>query len=147
MQVSTNDGGSLEWVGGTPVYRHFMAASNEISSPRVLVCPGDGERKPAISFTNLMNENISYIINLSADATNHHPKLLTGDRHLIRNGIQYANGSYLISTQQVLTWGLKPHERGGNIALTDGSVQQVNDHSLQSAILNANSPTNWLAFP
>jgi hypothetical protein len=124
-----------------------MAGSNEIGSLKVLICPGDDERKPALSWASLKNENISYFLNLSAIETSDHPQLLSGDRHLTQNGIQYTNGSYLISTQQMLTWGLKPHERGGNIALTDGSVQQVNDHSLQSAILNANSPTNWLAFP
>lgn len=147
MQVSTNQGGSLEWVGSKQVYRHFMAAGNEIGSPKVLICPQDRERIPAMSFSNLVNENISYFINLTANASNDHPQLVSGDRHLTRNGIQYSNGSYLISTQQVLTWGLKPHEHGGNIALTDLSVQQTRNETLQSAIINAQSPTNWLAFP
>ena len=73
--------------------------------------------------------------------------MLIGDRHLTRNGTQYANGSYLISTQQVLTWGKKPHKYAGNIGLSDGSVQQTTDQTLQLAIINAKLPTNWLAFP
>lgn len=146
MQVSTNKSGSLEWIASKDVYRHFMAASNEIGSPKVLRCPDDLQRSPVPTFPELSNKSLSYFLNLSASEKDLYGVLI-GDRHLTRNGTQYANGSYLISTQQVLTWGKKPHKYAGNIGLSDGSVQQVSDQTLRSAILNAKSPTNWLAFP
>jgi hypothetical protein len=147
MQVSTNEGGSLEWTGTKEVYRHFVVASNEIASPKVLVCHAEPVYQPARFFSDLHNENISYFLNLSAIETNDHPQLLSGDRNLTQNGIQYTNGSYLISTQQTLAWGNKLHKNTGNISLTDGSVQQTSDQKLQSLISQLGPPTNWLAFP
>ena len=41
FQVSTNQGGSLEYVGSKEVYRHFLVVSNELSNPKVLRCPCD----------------------------------------------------------------------------------------------------------
>ncbi|MDO9066402.1 MAG: type II secretion system protein, partial [Chloroflexota bacterium] len=147
MQVSTNKRGSLEWIESKDVYRHFMAASNEIASPKVLRCPEDLERSRVATFPDLSNKSLSYFLNLSASEKKTSVQLFIGDRHLTHKGIQYSNGSYLIPTQQVLTWGKKPHRYAGNIGLSDGSVQQVSARSLQSAILNTQSPTNWLAFP
>lgn len=36
-QVSTNQGGSMEFVFTRDVFRHFQVASNEMSSPKILV--------------------------------------------------------------------------------------------------------------
>jgi competence protein ComGC len=146
MQVFTNSGSSLKRISNKEVYRYFIVASNEIASPKVLRCPEDLERNPVATFPELSNKSLSYFLNLSA-LENEPSGVLIGDRHLTRNGTQYANGSYLISTQQVLTWGKESHKFGGNIGLSDGSVQQTTDQTLQSVILNAKSPTNWLAFP
>jgi Tfp pilus assembly protein PilE len=136
MQVSTNKSGSMEWIESKDVYRHFMVASNEIVSPKVLWCPQDLERSPVATFPELSNKSLSYFLNLSASQKDPYGVFI-GDRHLTHNGTQYGNGSYLISTQQVLTWGKKPHKHVGNIGLTDGSVQQTSDQSLQSAMNGA----------
>src|SRR6201999_871987 len=41
MSVSQTNGGTMEFVTGTNAFRHFLAASNEVSTPWVLTCPAD----------------------------------------------------------------------------------------------------------
>ena len=68
MRVSTNEGGSREFSSTTEVFRHFQALSNELNSPKLLVCPLDSERRCAQDFkTGLANRNLSYFLCLDAD--------------------------------------------------------------------------------
>src|SRR5687767_10120129 len=48
MQVSTNEGGSSEWAPASvaentskakAIYKHFAALSNELSTPKIVICP------------------------------------------------------------------------------------------------------------
>ena len=152
MQISTNGstslaGGSKAWVGSTNVYRHFLAISNEIGSPKILACPVDKQRTFAQSFTNLANQHVSYWLELNARDKD--PiSLLTGDRNLATNGVFLNNGCYLIATQQTLAWdGKRLHGAAGNIGLSDCSVQQCNTTNLGRARLSQPFATNWLAIP
>src|SRR5664279_412414 len=59
FNVSTNAGGTREFCAmgsdgfdGNTV-QHFQVMSNELSTPRILVCPKDRSRKPAIGFASL----------------------------------------------------------------------------------------------
>ena len=50
MQVSTNAGGSSEYAAlPLAVFRHFQAMSNELSTPKIVVCPSD-QRVEATTF-------------------------------------------------------------------------------------------------
>jgi hypothetical protein len=53
---------------------HFMVMSNELSSTRILTCPVDATRTPAIDFLNLTLTNVSYQVasgsNCNPDNTN-----------------------------------------------------------------------------
>src|SRR4051812_8284753 len=88
MQVSTNDGGSLEFMRlatnfGGEIYfsfRHFQAMARELDTPKILVCPTD-TRLPAEDFFSLKNDNISYFITGTAEYDN--PlSILSGDRNI-----------------------------------------------------------------
>lgn len=76
MEVSTNDGGSLELVAAGLQgprrfyysYRYFLPLAADLGTPAALVCPADEERSPAASFTVFNNENLSYLIGLRAVA-------------------------------------------------------------------------------
>jgi len=64
--VSTNAGGTREWVrpstDGTdrnPAL-HFQILSNELSTPKILVCPGDASKIAALDFRNLSAANVTY---------------------------------------------------------------------------------------
>jgi hypothetical protein len=68
FNVSTNSGGTLELCAPGPdgydrnAALHFMVMSNELSTPRVLVCPSDSRKSFALSFQNLQPANVTYLL-------------------------------------------------------------------------------------
>lgn len=64
--LSTNAGGTLEYCArdghgyDSNAFLHFMVASNELSTPRALVCPQDHPKHAAPSFAQLRPQNVSY---------------------------------------------------------------------------------------
>ena len=66
MRLSTNQGGSLEFVNEGAALRHFLALSNELSTPLILACPLDTKRKPANNFALAQHVNVSYFVGLDA---------------------------------------------------------------------------------
>jgi len=66
FNVSTNDGGTMELcsVGEDGFARnpalHLQVMSNELNTPKILVCPEDYSKIPAASFGLLRPENITY---------------------------------------------------------------------------------------
>src|SRR5437016_2262851 len=90
MNLSTNAGGSSEYNtlgNGQNTYQHFLALSNELSTPKVVICPSDPGRYEATNFLDLRNAtkarnlSVSYFIGIDADETR--PQmLLSGDRNM-----------------------------------------------------------------
>ena len=66
FNVSTNQGGTLELCrpGSDGFDRnavfHFQVLSNELSTPKILVCPADRKKHPARNFESLQAQNVSY---------------------------------------------------------------------------------------
>lgn len=121
MAVSTNDGGSLEYVGTGRVFLHFQVVSNEIQSPRVLVCPQDTRRSPVKFGSSLQNANVSYF--LGVDANEMRPTdILSGDRN-VTNGTRVTKGLMTITPNSRIGWEHGPHNGYGNILMADISVQ------------------------
>lgn len=81
-EVSRMDGGSLEDAENPmAIYRHFRALSNELATPKIVVCPNDKDRRVAKQFDQLdSNSCVSYCINLGK--TNE-TGLLAGDRNIV----------------------------------------------------------------
>jgi type II secretory pathway pseudopilin PulG len=128
MAVSTNDGGTRELVVGGETYRHFLALSNELSSPKVLVCPVDSARLRVADFSKLANSNLSYFVGL--DAEEGQPQMiLSGDRN-ITGGTTTDEGVTYFRTNSLAGWTSGLHSNCGNLGLADGSVQTVNGASL-----------------
>src|SRR5258706_1380047 len=68
MQVSVTNGGTMEMVDSGKTFMHFAAISNELSTPKVLVCPADRTRKRAADFcADLDNAKISYFVGVDAN--------------------------------------------------------------------------------
>jgi len=105
FNVSTNKGGTLELcsVGNDGFDRnaafHFMVMSNELSTPKILVCPADSKKQPALDFLSLQPANVSYQMhsgtNLSETAPeeilvvcpiHHHVLLCDGSVQTMRKG-------------------------------------------------------------
>lgn len=145
MLISTNDGGSLEFVAAGNAYAHFRCLSNELAVTKILTCPAD-DREPAAGFSQLRNENLSYFVNLETDETR--PQLLlAGDRLMEVDG-KPARGVVLLSANSPVNWLPGTHAVGeGNVGLADGSVQQLTSRRLQEQTRLPDIGTNRLAFP
>ena len=65
--------------------------------------------------------------------------LLIGDRNITK-GLAPVNGLLVISPARAAGWTREMHDRQGNIALTDGSVQQFTSSRL-------NAGTNRIVIP
>jgi prepilin-type processing-associated H-X9-DG protein len=143
--VPATNGGSMEYTTGTNVWRHFEVMSNELSTPKVLVCPADADRIEATSFTWLNNSNVSFFFGIDATETN--PQMfLSGDRNLT-NGTQVKNGIMVLTGAKPTSWTSEMHKKAGNIAFADGGAQQMNIARLRNAVTNTGFPTNRLQMP
>jgi prepilin-type processing-associated H-X9-DG protein len=147
MQYPSIQGGSMESVTNGAVFHTFQVMSNELSEPKILVCPMD-DRRPVTNFHDLSNLAISYFVNV--DALDIEPfSFLTGDRNLT-NGPLSSTRLLSISTNSTLGWSENLHRFVGNICFADGSVQTRTTPELKPAVtnmLNGNYPLYRLAFP
>jgi len=157
--------------GAPYMYQVFQVMSNELGTPRMLVCPADRDRTYATNlgghFTALGNIAVSYFVGKDADEKNPQ-QFLAGDRNI---GIKPTNGwsgndpdggvtgfspnsgkvgSYRSLTNYVndprLQWTDKLHQSKGNVALADGSVQQFTSSKMRAGITNAGDAA-WTYFP
>lgn len=135
MALSTNDGGSLEYVesgfqSGPTFYTafyHFQALSNELVFPRILTCPMDMARSAASNFPSLQNRNLSYFAGVSS--TFDKPEsILAGDRNLATNS-WFQPTILQIGLNSRLWWTWEMHQHKGNMLFADGHAEQWNDSS------------------
>ena len=79
FNVSTNKGGTLELclLGSDGFDRnaafHFQVMSNELSTPKILVCPADSKRQPAPDFLSLRPANVSYQVRSGPNVSDTNP--------------------------------------------------------------------------
>jgi hypothetical protein len=113
--------------------------SNELSTPKILVCPAD-TRTAANNFIRLKNQNVSYFVGL--DAADPNPQmLLDGDRNLTSDNAP-ENGILKLVPGGPLSWTETIHVNQGNLGLADGSVQQFSNSALREALKNSGAATN-----
>src|SRR5450759_5176243 len=144
MSVPAKKGGTMEFVEGGNAFRHFQVMSNELTTPKLLVCPAD-IRQAAARFVNLQNENISYFVGLDANDTQ--PQMfLSGDRN-IDNGTPPIHTVLELRSEIPAHWTETIHNNQGNVGLSDGSVQQLTSARLQQALQNTGDSTNRIALP
>jgi len=137
--VPQTNGGTMEFATSTQVWRHFQIASNEMNSPKILYCPSDTGRSRANGWQpSISNGNVSYFIGLDADETKPQT-ILAGDRNVSTNGV-IASGFISIQGATTVGWGPGIHPEGGNIALGDGSAQQVSGAAFSKQISNLQIP-------
>jgi type II secretory pathway pseudopilin PulG len=139
MDVSTDKGGTMEYTDGANTFQHFQVMSNELSTPKILICPQD-TRIAAEDFVQLKNQNVSYFVDLDANEENPQ-RFLTGDRNLTADNAP-ENGILKLVPGQSVSWTETMHVNSGNIALTDGSVQTLSNSGLRDALQNSGAPTN-----
>lgn len=145
--LSQTNGGTMEFITGPNAFRHFQVMSNELSTTRTLFCPAetDRNRSMATNFVNFNNSNISFFVGVVSNDNN--PSLiLSGDRN-ITNGTRIRNGLLKLTSNNLAGWTAEMHNKVGNIALADGSVQQVSIVGLQQLIAGTGLDTNRIQMP
>jgi prepilin-type N-terminal cleavage/methylation domain-containing protein len=131
MQTPVTEGGSQEYVAaGTRIngpfyfsYRHLQTLANELVVPRLLVCPADLMREPALSFSSLQNSNVSYFVNAYADYYQSQ-SVLAGDRKITNDAGATAS---LVRGPDGLRWTHELHSFKGDVLFTDTHVEQLNN--------------------
>jgi prepilin-type N-terminal cleavage/methylation domain-containing protein len=177
MAVSSAQGGASEYIShtsgtttaGAPsittipgMAKVFQVMSNELSTPKVVLCPADTFHSTFA--TNFGNYNtspgdfgtnrVSFFI--GGDAIETDPQMiLFGDCNIGTQTITGAPASTRIlsppyvalgGTLTVINaaWTIDTHNKVGNLCLADGSVQQVSISGLRTQFSNA---TNTVVYP
>jgi prepilin-type processing-associated H-X9-DG protein len=161
----------VAWAGATcpNMYTVFLVMSNELSNPKIVVCPGDSDRSAPTNFynnlTTLKNNGVSYFVGQnSADAF---PQMfLSGDRNIAVDTTTGLGLGYGYSPDSTVTpgtpsagalialqtnaapmnglnfgWTGKIHQNSGNVGLADGSVQQYTMSGLKQALARTGDTT------
>lgn len=166
MQVSDAQGGASSHVGARVVganqatsrgvFAMFLVLSNELNTPKVLLCPSEFEsqRQSATTFGGVgaantvpfTNDNqVSYAIGVDSQDT--FPQMfLTMDHNLGGNAnpptALYTANSFFVSLGTNFNatsgpgWMDNMHQKQGNVGLADGSVQGFSRSKLQEALKN-----------
>ncbi len=145
-RVSTNSGGSREFAD-TPfsAFRHFLVMSNELSTPKVIVCPQDGRRTRATNWNEVGNGNVSYFVGLEAVET-YTQSILFGDRY-VQTPVPPVDGCLRLQAGDRVGWAKDFHHSEGNLAFGDGSVAHLTSDRLQAALRRSGSTTNRWMIP
>jgi prepilin-type N-terminal cleavage/methylation domain-containing protein/prepilin-type processing-associated H-X9-DG protein len=177
MAVSTSAGGAEESMSSnnhpvTPatypsqgLTNVFCVMSNELSTPKVLICPSDvAHNTAATNFAELGNLSagtpgcgtnaIGYFV--CGDANESYPQMvMTGDRNIgigspgvAANNITITMESddYELENNETLwSWSANDlHLKVGNIGYADGSVAEVSVSGFQSSLILATNGTPWM---
>ena len=127
-------------------WRHFQALSNELVTPKVLLCPAEKQRTAAPDFTALRNENVSYWLNPAA-MFGRSDSPLAGDRNVRTTGrtewtfIQFGAGDGVEFSADL-------HGYRGNVLFGDAHVDSLDSRALRLAFAQVtNAATVTLALP
>lgn len=145
-EVSITNGGAREFALAGNVAKAFEVMSNELNTPKVLICPVDAGRSQATLFNStLSNRNVSYF--MAIDASDSLPNMfLAGDRNITTNGVQLTPGVHLLRTNALVGWTSAIHKNSGNILIVDGSAMQWNNAAFRTALV-ASGTSNRVAVP
>jgi type II secretory pathway pseudopilin PulG len=125
--------------------RHYLAISNELSTPKILVCPSD-TRKAAADWVSLSRTNLSYFVSLDSAET--YPRsILVGDRNVTTNGVRIGSGIVDMAGQTNVAWDGAMHRFQGNAAMGDGSVQQLSVARFREQMRNSGQASSKWAVP
>ena len=135
-QLGTTNGGSLggDWV------EHYRTCSNQLATPKILVCPADRGRAVRGEWRQMDGQyDISYFAGISSEETKPQ-SILAGDFNVSGGGGGLDptwNPAFGSSIDASWNPAQGVHGKDGNIALADGSVQQVSSGLLKEHIASA----------
>jgi prepilin-type N-terminal cleavage/methylation domain-containing protein len=179
MQVPPSEGGppnqsafTTSPYGAPYTYQVFGVLSNELNTPKLLVCPSD-ERTAQTNFTMvagntaagayLANSNVSFFV--GKDAVDGNPQMmLAGDRNIVGQapggsmpnpipGGGYGNvGAVALGTNfnagtQTPAWTDKIHRGSGNVLMSDCSALQLTSGKLRDWLGNTGDASGTPSSP
>lgn len=158
--VAQNDGGTKGLDTGNnqggEIIRNFLSASNELNTPKILVCNSDAGKSKQSDWINFRDQGtgspyLSYFTGEDADEGKPQ-KILSGDRGILSGGNQkgpgYNNMLQWTTTSFNAQWGTSIHVKAGNVGLADGSAQQLTTVGLTNAVASAAETDQcWWRFP
>ncbi|HEY4953223.1 MAG TPA: hypothetical protein VII71_07560 [Verrucomicrobiae bacterium] len=140
MNVPATNGGAMELAAIGDVAATFQVVSNELSTPKLLLCPADTKRIEAANFNDL-NGKISYFINVNA--TESFPDMpVFGDDNFAINGFPVKSGLLELSSNAPISWTSARHKFVGNISFADGSITEFSNSGLLQALEQTGPATN-----
>ncbi len=148
MEVPMSERGTLEFAqpGVSMVaFKHFQALSNELVETRLLVCPSDRGRVAAVTFADMQNSNVSYLVNTRA-VFGKTESVLAGDRNIRTSGrmeytfLQFGPGD-------AVEWSSALHGSRGNILFGDAHVDLVLAQNAGHQLTNAGEVVAALPQP
>jgi len=152
--IDSSEGGTYGPLAGEP-WRHFLAISNELDTPKILVCPSDSGVKTTVidwstgpdGLVNVANRGnaVSYFVALDGFEALP-PTMIVGDRNIL--GGTAANCSsaadrpgvpatLLGTNNPSIRWSSSTHGRLGIFANSDGSAHITRDNQLREAVSEA----------
>jgi len=174
MQIASTEGGTSDWAAPTVanighIWRHFSALSNELSTPKIVVCPSDNQVTEANNWnTNKVpanapiqtfseNDHLSFFIGVEADETR--PQVfLAGDRNVVSSngtpartditkGVYTKLATNPVTVPNGIGWSKDMHNEQGDICMGDGSVQQFSSSRLRASLKDTDDVNNWVGLP
>jgi type II secretory pathway pseudopilin PulG len=152
MAISVTNGGTRELTQAGNAVASYQVMSNELSTPKILICPGepgypgDTNRIYTTNFATLANSNVSYFVGVDADEAN--PRMiLSGDSDLLVGARPVKAGLALLRAGDSVDWQSLWHgPHRGYLGMADGSVEMVTSTDLPKYLIPGPS-TNRLAIP
>ena len=136
MQVSITNGGAMELAALGNAAAVFQVMSNEMSNPKIALCPNGSLHSPATNWgPSFSNKTVSYFVGLDAIA-NDPISILSGDDNFEINGTEVKSGVLQLTTNTPIQWTKARHRLQGNILLADGSVYTIKNSELAGAMTN-----------
>lgn len=176
-EIATNEGGALEYANNPAAgYGVFQTLSNELSTPKIVVCPSDSGKIEATNwgnnFINLAKgtgtpnpgNNYAYSYSIGLDAQETFPQsFLSSDRNMTNNVDRKADPTSGALKSQLVDmggvgggkagsintagWDNNVHQNQGNGCMGDGSVQQLSTARLKDQLRNSGTISNNFNFP
>ncbi|HJO08730.1 MAG TPA: type II secretion system protein [Verrucomicrobiota bacterium] len=177
--VPASEGGSSDFIDKGKYkdnWRHWQSLSNELSNPKVVRCPRDGNRNQANSFAEKKprgaagkntipfggttgNLSMSYFLGKAADESK--PNLiLAGDRNVWtgkEDKRKYDNdkdkkGGHIkllnkFTASKDVGYSESLHETQGDLLLSDSSCQQASGARFKQYLIDSGNKDNEMIFP
>jgi len=186
FNVANTDGGASGAVGtvatatwnspvadpnlGKGVHWMFMCMSNELNTPKILLCPSENTQTSANGLTTAISTTPATVFGPSSasvtgfqndfytsyfvgvDATDTSPSMFLAGDHNLGTGANQATkmpsfssaGTNSAWSTASIGWQDNGHSKQGNVGLADGSVQGFSTTALRTALNNSSSPAGSL---